>query len=709
MNPFFINLLEKEGYSQFGALVDEISSNTLGMCFIKDNKIYFYKECGNEIAYEELFEYRKSDFIVLEYSSVEKRYFLSSDFVYKECNQSWTYKVVYSYVVNIKKGIFTTLREDRISRFPREIEYFKDSLVVYSSSAHNGNIDSTTYVISKSQGDLYFLKENDESHVESATFYCKWNGWCVVDSKKHYTEDVHVSKKDNILYMPKDSLLWKVAKSENIWVITNIVNKSKGISGFYAISLATQVFCSLYEHCIPWYSISVSSSHNSLWIHSNNELLKISEYIKNGSEYYCEISNRAKIQEHYHNLVVLSEDYAVFKHELGPIYYVYDLNASWNLYHGYVDPTYEAAEEYNSHYVRIGSGLEGLLSLKTGKIVIPQIYNYIRFWEADGKVYSIVGIKSKNIKDSQQTCYEGLYVDDCILIPPFCKEIARVAVYDSNYNLDYQKYAGFVEYLGFNDSLGLCYRDEILESKNIIEISKFKPGYMLVVKNDESILYHHGNKLFSAKCKDIQLFSSDLLLMVGNDNQCGLISYDGDIKLPMGIHDLSYKSYNDGKEYTLLIIDKERNVYDSRDMRPLVPISLHFQDALIRYNKSDHRNILCLACYEENQELPVFIDIDGNKLESIVAFFEPIGEVLVVINKININDPIVDEEAITYKSEKEYEYDVFDLNLKKLITNDVYDQGYEIIKENSQILIRKKEIEEHDYDEDEKNNLPLFV
>lgn len=703
MNTVIINLLEKEGYSCFGTLLDGKSNNTLGMCFIKNNIIYFYKECGDEIPYEELFEIRNSDLIILEYSKIEKRYIISGDYVCEESRKDWNKKITRcSYVVNVKNGCFSTLQEYSSFRFPLAIEYLKNSLLVYSSATHENNIDSSTLLISKSNGYLYSFKENEESNLEVAAFYCKWNGWCIVDSKEYQKNNVYVSFNVDILHVPEKSLLWKVPNNGNIWVISNIVNECADMRGFYAVSLETSVICRLYEHCISWYNINVSNAYNFLWIHSNDLLIMISE---KWNDNYCEMSIRAKLTQHYNNLVVLSEDYAVFKDSLGPIYYIYELKNLWNIHDEYVYPTYESSEDYNTNYARIGHNLKGLLSLKTGKIVIPQMYNEIRFWETGGKVYSVVGINSKSNDNPYITTYEGLYIDDCIFIPPFCKNIERVTTYDSNYNINYKDYEGFIMYTGYNDSLGLYFKDKLLADDNVTHISMFKPGYMIVVKNDERTLYHQGDMLFSAKCREIKKFKHDLLLLVGDNNQCALITYDGDIKLSMGEHDLSYDLYFDGTENTSLIIDKGRNVYDSRNMRSFIPTSLKFLDVSVRYNNYCERNTLCLACYEDKSDSIVFLDQDGNKLNSTVVTYEPIGQVRVVFNPIIIYGLLTDEEAKTYNYENGYEYEIFDINLKKFITQEVFCQGYEIVEnENSQAIIRKKEVKVLCDDNDEAYN-----
>lgn len=705
MNTVIINLLEKEGYSCFGTLLEGNSNNTIGMCFIKDNKIYFYKECGDEIPYEELFEVRNSDLIILEYSKIEKRYIISGDSVCEESRKDWNKKIIRcSYVVNVKNGCFSTLQEYSSFRFPLAIEYLKNSLLVYSSATHENNIDSSTLLISESNGCLYSLKDNEESNMEVAAFYCKWNGWCIVDSKEYQKNNVYVSFNVDILYVPEKSLLWKVPNNGNIWVISNIVNKCADIRGFYAISLETRELCKLNEYCIPWYDITVSCYMNYLWIYSNKELIQISELVKNQNEYYCEISVKAKLHafENY-SIVVLSKDYAVFQDNLGLIYYVYDLHSLRGIYDEYIDPTYESSEYYNTNYVRIGNNLKGLLSLKTGEIVIPPMYNEIRFWETDGKVYSVVGIKNKGKNNSNITTYEGLYIDDCIFIPPFCKVIDRVATYDTNYKPNYKNYEGFIMYTGYNDSLGLYFKDKLLADDNVTQISKFKPGYMIVVKNDEKTLYHQGDMLFSAKCREIKKFKHDLLLLVGDKNQCALITYDGDIKLSMGEHDLSYVFYFDGTEKTSLIIDKGRNVYDSRNMRSFIPTSLHFLDVSVRYSDYCKRNTLCLACYEDNSDYIVFLDQDGNRLNSKVVTYEPKGQVLVVFNPIIVYGLLTDEVAKTYNYENEY--DIFDINLKKFITQEVFREGYEIVEnEYSQVIIRKKEVKVLCDDNDEAYN-----
>ncbi len=723
MNTVIINLLEKEGYSCFGTLLDGNSDNTLGMCFIKDEKIYFYKESGDEISYEELFEYRKSDIIILEYSRIEKCYILSGDTICKKSYKDWNKKIIRcSYVVNVKKGCFSILREDSSFRFPLAVEYLKNSLLVYSSDIHESNVDSVTLLISNSHGYIYSIRDDEESNIEVATFYCKWNGWYIADSRNYYKNNVYVSVIDEILYIPNKSLLWKVPNNGNIWVISNLVNKSMEVCGFYAINAKTKVFCRLNEHCISWIRITISNSLNYVWIHSSNQLIKISERVRNINDFYCEISSRAKFPDYNnHSIVVLGKDYAVFKNNLGPIYYIYDLNSLCYIDDKYIEPTCETSE--STHYHSVGifqNNLHGRISLDKGELLIPIKYDGIESWESDGNVYGIVKIESKKNRtideDGEKIVFEGLYVNDRILIPPCCKRIERWITDDFNYHFEghtmYEGYknAGYIVFTLFNDTMGLCYNNEILEKENITEINQLGLEYAIVVKHDRSTLYHLNKKLFTERCIGFEYFTKDLLLMVGDGNQCGLITYDGKIKLPMGMHDLSCKSYSDGKESTLLIIDKDRNIYDSRDMQPLIPASLHLQDALIRYNKFNHRYNLCIACYGEHQDSSVFIDIEGNKLNSMAAIFEPIGEVLVVISEINIYYPIVDEEVITYNSEKEYEFDVFNPKLKKFITNDVYSQGYEIIKdENSQILIKKKSVEVQDYDEyEEREEKPSY-
>lgn len=725
MNSVIINLLEKEGYSCFGTLLDGISNNTLGMCFIKEDKIYFYKEDGDEISYEELFEYRKSELVVIEYSRIGKRYVLSNNSISNESLYDWNNKIERcSYVVNIRTKSFTILREFRSFRFPLKIEYLEKRLLVYSSCVQLSNIDDSTILISKSRGDLYSVKDYDGS-IEVVDFYCKWNGYYIADSKNYFINDVYVSVQNDILYVPSDSLLWKVPSNGNIWAISNIVNKPKNVRGFYAISAESQVLCRLYEHCISWFNITVSSSMDSLWIHSNNELIQISEYVNNKNEYYCKISIRAKLYEFLnHSIVVLGKHYAVFKHNLGPIYYIYDLNSLYGIYDEYIDPIDETTESIASHSVRITqNNLHGLVSLDKGELIIPIKYDGIESWESDGNVYGIVRIESNNNKTSDENddkiVFEGLYVNDCILIPPCCKKIERWITDDSEYHFEGNmmckgyKNAGYIVFTLFNDILGLCYNNEILEMESITEINQLGLEYAVVVKDDSSTLYHLNKKLFTAKCKGYKHFTKDMLLMIGDDNQCGLITYDGEIKLSMGNHDLSYKIYYDGGVNTILIIDKDKNVYDSRDMRPLIPHSSRLIDVLIRYSKSGNNKTLFLVCYEENPKSLVFIDKVGNKLTTTTAIYEPVGEVLIVINIIDIANPTVndlfaptaDEESLKHDSEKEYEYDVFDINLKRFITNDIYHQGYEIVKnECSKLIIRKKNKIEVQYDNNDEDN-----